>query len=110
MWFPLSDFLTVIHELETQLLDIPGPPYLLSDSFDNLISFFGLSMDSFHWATSCKYFDSQTRGEKICDTLSSFIGWRSPVRIAKRYAKAREDALLFFGKQEAFDAFISASL
>ena len=126
-------------------MDIPNPPFLLSDSFDEITSFFGLSMETYHtgfqtrcevfqWAASCKYFDHnrfQTGGEGIKKVkqdrrmYAEFVDWveesrphlaesglevNPPLRRAERFAKAREDALIFFDKREAFDAILKARI
>lgn len=93
----VSDFSPdeVIPELDGQIPDIPNPPFLLSNSFDDIVSFLGLSMETyrkgfqtrrevFQWAVSCKYFDHrrfQTRGEGITKVkqerrmYTEFIEW-----------------------------------
>jgi hypothetical protein len=86
----------------------------------------------FQWAASCKYFDHsrfQTRGEGFKKVkqdrrmYAEFVDWveesrphlaestlelNPPLPRAERHAKAREDALLFFDKREAFDAIVRA--
>jgi len=83
----------------------------------------------FQWAASCKYFDHsrfQTRGEGFKKVkqdrrmYAEFVDWVEESRPhlaesgglprSERYAKAREDALLFFDKREAFDDIVRARI
>ena len=128
-------------KFDAQLKDNPHPPFLLSQNFNDISMFWGLSMETYHkgfqtrrdvfqWATSCKYFNHsqfQTRGEGIKKVkqdrrmYAEFIEWveESRPQLAEsclilnphrprgeRVAKAREDALLFFDKRDAFDTIV----
>ena len=128
-----------IIENSLQIVDSPNPPFRLSDSFDDISQFFGLSMDIydkgfktkrevFLWVASCRYFDPslfQTKGEgikKVKDNrliYAEFVEWieesrlqlagptehkNLPLARQEKSAKVREEALLFFGKKDTFEA------
>jgi hypothetical protein len=120
-------------------VDSPNPPFRLSDSFDDITQFLGLSMDIydkgfttkrevFLWVASCRYFDPslfRTKGEgikKVKDDrlmYAEFVKWveeswlqpagpteKKNLAFARqeKSAKVREEALLFFGKKDTFEA------
>ena len=90
---------------------------------------FKTKRDVFKWAASCKYFDPsqfRTSGPGITKVKSErtmyaeFVEWveetrkleqfstSAPLSREDRYAKTREEALIFFNKKEEFNALVKA--
>ncbi|KAF8967169.1 hypothetical protein BDZ97DRAFT_1903560 [Flammula alnicola] len=120
--------------------DPPNPPFELSQSFDDICQFLGLSLATFHggfntreevykWATSSKYFDpSQFRSAgpgitkvKAERTMyADFVEWvemtKSSIQIShglsreERHGKIREEALLYFNKKQEYENIARARL
>jgi hypothetical protein len=116
-----------------QIPNPPNPPFDLSESFDEIASFLGYSLKTFHegfktnqqvyeWAASSKYFDPRdfrTQGPGITKVkvertmYAEFVKWvetrprttslNLPSR-EERQRQIREEALIFFNKKEEFES------
>lgn len=116
-----------------QIPNPPNPPFELSESFDEIASFLGYSLKTFHegfktnqqvyeWAASSKYFDPRgfrTQGPGITKVkvertmYAEFVKWVEtrarttssdlPSR-EERQRQIREEALIFFNKKEEFES------
>jgi hypothetical protein len=111
----------------------PNPPFGLSESFDEIASFLGYSLERFHegfktnqevydWAASSKYFnprDFRTQGPGITKVkvertmYAEFVKWVEATRTPtnnldlpsreERQKQIQQEALVFFNKKEEFE-------
>ncbi|KJA21192.1 hypothetical protein HYPSUDRAFT_88200 [Hypholoma sublateritium FD-334 SS-4] len=116
------------------LPDPPNPPQDLSESFDEITSFLGLSMKVFEegfqtreqiyeWVTSSKFFDAgqfRSTGPGISKVkaqrtmYSEFVEWVATTKIVSQQiscmsreewqAKIRDEALVYFNKKLEYEA------